>query len=634
MELAHAVPTAKSKWVALGAVAVLLGLVLRTSWVTEDAYITLRTVDNWVHGHGLTWNIDERVQAYTHPAWMFMLSAVYYVTRESFVTTIVLGWLTTAAAALTLVHFARTAGHAVAGVVLLTLSHGFIEFSTGGLENPLSHLLLATFIGLYAVRGKPLWQLSLVAAVLALSRIDALIVVMPALVHASYLERREHGWKHTLRALALGFSPFLAWEAFSLFYYGFPFPNTAYAKLNTGLPRLEVLQQGLVYWVSGLGWDAALHIVALFGVATAFVQRRPRDICLALGLLGYELYVINIGGDFMHGRFFTIPFFTGACLIAISELPLERPAAAGAVLLPFGLLFVHPLATESYPVAVLHMNGIADERSYYRDQTSLVLFNRNRSMPAHAWFAHGRELKSKNVRTFMYENIGFLGYAAGPGVHIIDQLALSEPLLARLPMRYRHAWRVGHYARQVPAGFFETAEAGGVCKMPDIQLCEYYGHLRDVIAGPLFSWSRFKTIVAFNLGLYEHLVDREQYRYPELAHTSLDSLLAPVPEQAMWNAPGTRQIQDDGLMIDLGKPSHAARMEVMLDGNDRYDLEFLNGRTVVGRIESKGIDVGLMRGRTLVLPERATKEGFSRILVRPSGGDGMFAIGYVRLHDK
>ena len=45
---------------------------------------------------------------------MFLLSAGYYFTREAFVTTILISWLTTAAAALTLVHFARTAGHAVA----------------------------------------------------------------------------------------------------------------------------------------------------------------------------------------------------------------------------------------------------------------------------------------------------------------------------------------------------------------------------------------------------------------------------------------------------------------------------------------------------------------------------------------
>jgi arabinofuranosyltransferase len=39
----------------------------RTAWVGDDAYITFRTVDNLVHGYGARWNVDERVQAYTHP---------------------------------------------------------------------------------------------------------------------------------------------------------------------------------------------------------------------------------------------------------------------------------------------------------------------------------------------------------------------------------------------------------------------------------------------------------------------------------------------------------------------------------------------------------------------------------------
>ncbi|MET0284670.1 MAG: hypothetical protein ABW352_09380, partial [Polyangiales bacterium] len=595
---------------------VLLGLVLRSSWVTEDAYITLRTVDNWVNGYGLTWNVDERVQAYTHPAWMFLLSLGYFFTREAFTTTILIGWLTTAAAAFTVVHFARTAGHAVAAVVLLTLSRGFVEFSTSGLENPLSHLLIITFIGLYAMRTKPLWQLALTAAVLAMNRIDAILVVGPALAHASYLDLEERGWKETLRSLLLGFSPFLAWEAFSLFYYGFPFPNTAYAKLNTGLPRLEVIRQGFVYWVNALAWDAPLLIVALFGVATAFIQNRRRDIFIALGLLGYELYVINIGGDFMQGRFFTIPFFTGACLIAISELPLEEPSRAAAVLAPFAFLFLHPLATEVFPIAALNLSGIADERTFYRDDASLVLFTRNRNMPSHTWIALGKELKSKNEKTFSFDNIGFLGFAAGPGVHIIDQLALSEPLLARLPMRYRHSWRVGHYHRHVPEGFRETAKAGGECKMTDKKLCEYYGHLREVISGPLFSWSRFKTIAAFNLGMYEKLIDRDKYRYPDMQRTSLDSLTPPVPERAGWTAPGTKTIEDDGLMVDLSKPSHAVRMDAMFDGNDNYKLEFFLGDTSQGSIDSAALATGLMRTRHLKVPERASKEGFDHVLVR------------------
>ena len=39
----------------------------------------------------------------------------------------------------------------------------------------------------------------------------------------------------------IAFLPFVAWEGFSLLYYGVPFPNTAYAKLNTGTPTAERL---------------------------------------------------------------------------------------------------------------------------------------------------------------------------------------------------------------------------------------------------------------------------------------------------------------------------------------------------------------------------------------------------------
>ena len=44
------------------------GLVLlRTGWLSDDAYITFRTIDNFENGHGLTWNVSERVEVFTHP---------------------------------------------------------------------------------------------------------------------------------------------------------------------------------------------------------------------------------------------------------------------------------------------------------------------------------------------------------------------------------------------------------------------------------------------------------------------------------------------------------------------------------------------------------------------------------------
>ena len=58
---------------------VFLAILLRTAWLSDDALITLRTVLNFTHGYGLTFNVAERVQTYTHPLWMLMLTGTYLV---------------------------------------------------------------------------------------------------------------------------------------------------------------------------------------------------------------------------------------------------------------------------------------------------------------------------------------------------------------------------------------------------------------------------------------------------------------------------------------------------------------------------------------------------------------------------
>lgn len=57
---------------------ILLGIfalvLYRSAWLCDDAYITFRTVDNFINGYGLRYNTGERVQAYTHPLWLLLLS--------------------------------------------------------------------------------------------------------------------------------------------------------------------------------------------------------------------------------------------------------------------------------------------------------------------------------------------------------------------------------------------------------------------------------------------------------------------------------------------------------------------------------------------------------------------------------
>src|SRR5512137_2398678 len=113
-------------WVGIVAAVVALllftALAVQRAWISDDAYITLRTVDNFIHGYGLRWNIAERVQTYTHPLWMLLLSLFYALTREEFYTTILLSLaLSAAAAGLLAFRAARSTLTGALGVFMLAM---------------------------------------------------------------------------------------------------------------------------------------------------------------------------------------------------------------------------------------------------------------------------------------------------------------------------------------------------------------------------------------------------------------------------------------------------------------------------------------------------------------------------------
>jgi len=83
------VDDARVRNVVLALLLLLYAFVLiRTAWLSDDAYITLRTVSNLLQGYGPVWNVAERVQAYTHPLWMLSLAAAIGITGEFYYTSI------------------------------------------------------------------------------------------------------------------------------------------------------------------------------------------------------------------------------------------------------------------------------------------------------------------------------------------------------------------------------------------------------------------------------------------------------------------------------------------------------------------------------------------------------------------
>ncbi len=485
-------------------------MLLRTAWVCDDAYITLRTVDNLLAGYGPRWNVVERVQVYTHPLWMLLLAGAVGATREYFVTTALLSCAVSLGAVFALAFgVARTPAAAVLAVLALTSSRAFVDYSSAGLENPLTHLLLAGFLLVFFGRGggeRRLLLLSLLASLLALSRPDALLLVGPALLAAA----RGVPRRRAAAVLALGMAPLLVWEAFSLVYYGFLFPNTAWAKLATGIERGALLAQGARYLANSLRTDPpTLALVALGAAAPAVVGPR-RGLPVAAGALLYVAYVVSIGGDFMSGRFLSAPLFAGVALLARVPWPAAAPRTwiTGAALVAAAFLLPGAPARSGADYGAdrgereVELDaGIADERLHYYPWTGLLRRGAAWREPDHRWVRVGRHLRESDTRVARYGVIGFLGFHAGPRVHVVDHFALADPLLARLPAR-ADDWRIGHFRRSVPEGYLEGV-ATGASRVRDPEVAALDEALRSITRGPLFSCARWKAIWDVHRGRYD-----------------------------------------------------------------------------------------------------------------------------------
>jgi arabinofuranosyltransferase len=152
---------------------------------------------------------------------------------------------------------------------------------------------------------------------------------------------------------------------------------------------------------------------------------------------------------------------------------------------------------------------IADEASFYALKGNLIL-----GFPdyhkQHGFYVSS--LPHKDEKVYVFPNAGFARLAVSESTHIVDNLALTDPLLARLPTVYNANWRIGHLPRAIPDGYLETLETG-VNVIKDKQLAEYYDYLREIISGKLFSAKRWKHIVNMNFGKYDYLIDKDFYRY-------------------------------------------------------------------------------------------------------------------------
>lgn len=607
-------------------------LFLRTAWLCDDAYISFRTVENAVNGYGLRWNVNERVQAYTHPLWMFLHIPFYAITREMFLTGIFISFgVSMLTIILLTLGITQNLSQVLIAGSILGFSRAFIDFSSSGLENPMSHLLLVIFMILFLSQKftlKNLFLLSLIASLATLNRQDCVLLYFPPLAYAWWqTENKRQGFF----LLCLGFVPLVLWELFSVIYYGFPFPNTAYAKLGTGLWKIDLIKQGL--WYYAFSWKRdfiTLLVLFLSFIVPLYYKQKQVWVCVA-GIFLYCLYIIWIGGDFMGGRFFSTPLLFATIIVTrYSKLDQFKKG------IPVVLIFL--ITSLIQPDAPIMTNasfgkdlsefkdnhGIGDERMFYFQVASLAIWESNKPMPCNAFAEQGRQYRKANQKiTKAHGSVGYRGFFAGPVAHIIDYYALSDPLLARLPAIWRPSWRIGHFARYVPEGYIDSAN-NGENKIKDEKLAEFFEHLKTITREPLFSTTRWKDIIKMNLGMYDYLIDKDRYQFPNLKKMKYQNL----KERITLNESAKIVVPKYGIEIQFDEIKKNDTITIDLDSFDTFIILFFNDKNWIGRkrIEKVWIDpdkqaIEPYTKHKIQVPFSARRKGYTAIRIFTYPGD-------------
>ncbi|WKD60237.1 hypothetical protein CCICO_00895 [Corynebacterium ciconiae DSM 44920] len=480
----------------IGVIALVGGWMRR--WISDDGLIVLRTVRNLQAGHGPVFNIGERVEANTSTLWQYLIYAgaqLSHARLEMVALVLALG-LSVCAGVIGVLASARF--YRDPNVILLPV--GMLvyfalpparDFSTSGLEWGLSICYLAVLWWAvlrwaFGERSAPL--VGFIAGVSWLVRPE--LALYGGLVGLVLLVA-SRGWRTRAWVLAAALPVPLGYEIFRMGYYGVLVPQTAVAKSASGAE-----------WASGLNYlrdfshpyvlPVALAVVVLMaGTAAvgATAQRRPlvvTAVFIGCALL-HVLYVLRVGGDFMHGRMLLLPLF--ALLLPAAVLPLRLERSRIALALAVQTLLVvgwsGTIAYRGHPWVIPDNNtqlGIVDERGFYykttgRDpktepllvaenfltfpnmdgfaealqlsehgQAAVIGFAIDPDTDERYWVAYPRTVGQGDFDRFAptvnYVNLGMTSMNSPLSVRVLEPVGLATPVAARSPRLAGE--RIGH----------------------------------------------------------------------------------------------------------------------------------------------------------------------------------------------
>ncbi|KAF0151939.1 MAG: hypothetical protein FD143_1549 [Ignavibacteria bacterium] len=352
------------------------------SFIQDDAFISLRYAENFVNGNGLVFNEGEKVEGYTNFLWVMLLSAFKFFAialNLDFNHGLNLPSLAQFLSAflgvpvLFAVYFLskkilkskikeRTTGVvSFAASAMFLFTTPFIYWSVSGMETSLFVLLtlLSIYFFLDYETSKKRNIFVVVSILNSFVRPEGLFfffLLIAFRLIKNYISSDEYKLNKKIKssfdnplisALIIYSIPVAAHLIFRLIYYGYPFPNTFYAKTEFSY---EFLERGWKYYTDFLEAYLVYGILSLPPLIQLlrFKTNYMENVILGFSLV-YTLMIIFIGGDVLPIHRFFLPvmpllfiLFISSSIVLVDEFVKSKYASAVKLALPF-LLIVYSL---------------------------------------------------------------------------------------------------------------------------------------------------------------------------------------------------------------------------------------------------------------------------------------------------
>ena len=283
----------------------------------DDADIFFVYARHFAEGHGFVYNIGgERVEGFTSMLWTVICSCFSFffhsIEKPVYLLNLLIG-------AATVFVCLRRVRHPGLFLALLASSPAWFAWCQVALMETGLWCLLITLLGL-AVFEQRIRLVCVLLPLLVLTRPESMLWGLWAVLLV-FMQAEKGGRFRTAWLPALVFVSSLSiLIAFRVWYFGYPFPNTYYAKVSPDF--LANLSDGFGYLSGYVFGSAGVLVGIVFWLFAFWRGNGRREFMLAVFLLPGIGIPVLVGGDHFGGFRFYQPIWPLLCLLVVQQWPL------------------------------------------------------------------------------------------------------------------------------------------------------------------------------------------------------------------------------------------------------------------------------------------------------------------------